>query len=67
MPDNHLLWFGKKNKIRNFLISSNLRGVDRIVPIGQALEMDITWDGYNLINSLTREITDPIMNKMDFR
>ena len=47
----------EKNKIRNFLISSNLRGVDRIVPIGSALEMDITWDGYNLINSLTREIT----------
>ena len=47
----------KKKEIENFLISNNLKGIDRVVPIGSALEMDIIWDGYNMINSLSREIT----------
>lgn len=53
-----ITYFGfNKKEIENFLFNNNLRGVDRIVPIGNAMEIDIIWDGYNVINSLSREIS----------
>jgi hypothetical protein len=30
--------------------------VDRIVPIGQALDIGLYWDGYDIIPSLTKTI-----------
>jgi hypothetical protein len=33
------------------------RGVDRLVPIGQALAFDPTWDGYDLIADFLRRVT----------
>lgn len=38
------------NIIQNITIG---KGVDRIVPIGQALDFHYIWDGYNLIEQLT--------------
>ena len=38
-------------------LRGRLRGVSRIAPVGQALFMDLTWDGKNLIDSLSRRIT----------
>lgn len=32
-------------------------GVDRIVPIGRTTDFDLVWDGYNLVNSLSRICT----------
>lgn len=37
--------------------SLNGRGFDRIVPIGQALEFNAVWDGYDLLRELTRVVT----------
>ena len=31
-------------------------GIDRIVPIGESLEMSLVWDGINVINHLSRII-----------
>ncbi len=31
-------------------------GIDRIVPVGKALDMDILWDGYNLVKEMSRII-----------
>lgn len=31
-------------------------GVDRIVPVGKALDMDIVWDGYDIVGELSRII-----------
>ena len=31
-------------------------GIDRIVPVGQAMDIDIIWDGYDLLNQLSRII-----------
>jgi hypothetical protein len=31
-------------------------GIDRIVPVGQALDFDVVWDGYDLMHSFSREI-----------
>tara|TARA_A100000164_G_scaffold369589_1_gene394413 strand:- start:922 stop:2121 length:1200 start_codon:yes stop_codon:yes gene_type:complete len=53
-----ITYFGlNKKEIEEFVISNNLKGVDRVVPIGNALQMDITWDGFNIVNSLSREVT----------
>lgn len=38
-------------------LRGRLRGVSRIAPVGQALFMDLTWDGKNLIDSLSRRIS----------
>lgn len=32
------------------------RGVDRLVPIGQALAFDTTWDGFDLVEDLVRMV-----------
>ena len=32
------------------------RGTDRIVPIGEALLFDVVWDGFDLIDDLTRRV-----------
>ena len=51
-------YFGfSKNNFKNFLLNNNLLGVDRVVPIGKALEIDIVWDGYEVIKSLSRIIS----------
>ncbi len=46
-----------KNEFKNFVLEYNLLGVDRIVPIGKSLEIDLVWDGYDVIKSLSREVT----------
>ena len=50
-----LTYFGfNKEELRNFVISNQLRGIDRIVPIGRSLDMSVIWDGYDIINHLSR-------------
>ena len=44
----------KKTELQNFVYRNNLTGIDRIVPIGKALDIDFNWDGYDLIRSLSR-------------
>jgi len=39
-----------------YLNNNNIRGVDRIVPIGRTMDMSFYWDGYDLKNILTRVI-----------
>lgn len=38
------------------LFSFGIKGVDRVVPIGHTMDFDLLWDGYNLVNQLTRTI-----------
>lgn len=50
-----LTCFGiEATRLREFVISRRLRGIDRIVPVGRALDMDIVWDGYDIVGSLSR-------------
>jgi len=52
-----LTYYGiDKNELKNFIFENNLLGIDRIVPVGMAFEMDIIWDGYDLIETMTRKI-----------
>ncbi len=45
-----------KTEIIDLIFKESLQGIDRIVPIGQALDMDIIWDGYDVIGNLSRII-----------
>lgn len=44
-------------QIRDDVIENGCAGVDRVVPVGSALDIDIVWDGYDLVETLSREIT----------
>ena len=46
-----------KEELKFFILNNNLLGIDRFVPIGKALEIDIIWDGFNVANSLSRIIS----------
>ena len=51
-------YFGlNKKQIKSFLLKNNLLGIDRVVPIGKALDINFIWDGYDVIESLSRIIT----------
>lgn len=38
-------------------VARRLRGIDRIVPIGQAMDIGATWDGCDLVRTLSRVIS----------
>lgn len=38
------------------LLASGIHGVDRVVPVGHTMDFDFIWDGYNLLDRLTRTI-----------
>ncbi len=52
-----LSYFGiDKKDLKNFIFKNNLNGIDRVVPIGQTLDMNLFWDGYDINKILTRVI-----------
>mgnify|MGYP001211562206 CR=1 FL=1 len=52
-----LTYFGiQKKEILDFFKNNNPKGIDRVVPIGQSLHISLTWDGYDIIKSLSRGI-----------
>ncbi len=38
------------------LINSNVKGIDRIVPIGKAMDIGVFWDGYDIVRTISRNI-----------
>ena len=51
-------YFGlNKKQIESFVLKNNLFGIDRVVPVGKALDINLVWDGYDVIDSLSRTIT----------
>ncbi|MCI8512483.1 MAG: hypothetical protein HFE83_10900 [Lachnospiraceae bacterium] len=52
-----LTFFGvERDCLLKTVREKRLRGIQRIVPVGQALFMDLTWDGKDLIACLSRTI-----------
>lgn len=50
-----ITYFGVDVKILyDRLIATNVRGVDRIVPIGKAMDIDVIWDGFDLVRVIAR-------------
>lgn len=44
------------DSLQQFVRESELRGIDRIVPIGHTADFSLVWDGYDLISELSRKI-----------
>jgi len=52
-----LTYFGfNTSDLKNFIYKEKPHGIDRIVPVGQALEFSELWDGYDLIRNLSKII-----------
>lgn len=52
-----LTYFGMdKNALSDFVTNGRLRGIDRIVPVGRALAIDVMWDGYDVVRHLSRVV-----------
>ena len=52
-----ITYFGiNKDEIKNLIIDNGLLGIDRVVPIGRAFDMGPFWDGFDVIQSLSRTI-----------
>lgn len=43
-------------KLADDITKHNLKGIDRIVPIGKAMDIEPYWDGHDIIRELSREI-----------
>ena len=53
-----MTYFGvDKLLLVEFVIKNKLNGIDRIVPIGKALDIDLIWDGYDIIGCMSRIIS----------
>ena len=52
-----MTYFGySKNNIEQKILDNNFKGVDRVVKIGNAFQMSHIWDGFDIINILSREV-----------
>ena len=52
-----LTYFGvDKSQLLDFVVKNRLSGIDRIVPVGKALDIEVIWDGYDIVKSLSRII-----------
>jgi hypothetical protein len=52
-----ITYFGvDKSLLLDFVIKNRLLGVDRIVPVGDALSVGVVWDGYDVVRSLSRVV-----------
>ncbi len=47
--------YGDK-KLVNPLLNIGVKGIDRITKIGHTMDFDLIWDGYNLVDRLTRNV-----------
>ena len=43
-----------KELLESFVVRHRLTGIDRIVPVGSAMDIGLIWDGYDLIRTLSR-------------
>ena len=54
-----LLYYGiKKEELLSLISKNNFKGIDRIVPFGRAFDMNHIWDGFDIISSLSRKISE---------
>jgi hypothetical protein len=49
-------WGLDGDALRDFASVAGARGLDRVVPIGEALAFDVVWDGFHLIDDVLRRV-----------
>ncbi len=42
------------------IVKSGIRGIDRVVPIGKTMDFNFIWDGYNLIEEMSRTVKESV-------
>lgn len=51
------LYYGiEPQEIMKYITQNHISGIDRIVPVGKAMDINVYWDGYDIIDMLSREI-----------
>lgn len=45
-----------KRNVVNFTLSKGVRGIDRVVDIGDTMGLEFTWDGFRMIEAMSRVI-----------
>lgn len=45
-----------RQALQQAIIGAGLRGIDRIVPVGKAMDINTIWDGHDLIKELSKKI-----------
>jgi hypothetical protein len=43
-----------KEELASLIVENHIMGIDRIVPMGSSLDIDVYWDGYDIISTLSR-------------
>lgn len=43
-------------KIKALVLNHGLYGVDRIVPVGHTMDLEFYWDGYDMIDTMSRNV-----------
>ena len=46
----------EKKKVKQLVFAAGVRGVDRIVSLGQTMGLEFIWDGYKMIESMGRVV-----------
>ncbi len=44
-------------ELQSLVIENGLNGIDRIVPVGKTSDFGLVWDGYDLIEEMSREVS----------
>ena len=45
-----------REQVRELVFSGGVRGVDRIVPLGGTMELSFIWDGFKMVESMSRYV-----------
>lgn len=56
--DQTLTYYGfAPDELNEFAVLAGNLGIDRVLPIGEALNFDVIWDGFDLIDDCLRRVT----------
>lgn len=59
-PCQTLSYFGLDgHEIQQFVIKNGFRGGDRVVPVGKTMDLTFKWDGFDMIENMSRYVYCP--------
>lgn len=59
-PCQTISYFGiEPHSIQHFVITKGVRGCDRVVPVGKTMDLTFKWDGYDMIENMSRYVYCP--------
>ncbi len=64
-PCQTLSYFGLDgHEIQRFVINGGFRGGDRVVPVGKTMDLTFKWDGFDMIENMSRYVYCPDYRKV---